>query len=462
MGSPGREWDVRGAGPFILMLFGAASAHAQDQNKLLEEERRREMDARRLADDGLHQPLLWDAGGWLHAEFVTLDDPPEKEERTLRYLDLRLWGELRLNRTYTAYLRLQTDYVDFNSGDQFEGGDDNEFRFLYVDQAWVEADWSTPDTDLVVRAGRQFISLGRGLLFNQVAYGLVGEWAAGPWGVKAFGAHTIIHDDDIDQSLPNHDDSRRAFGAVEVNWAYSGYHRAYALLMLEKDRNDEDPESATQDWTYDAQYLGLGLRGAFFRDLGYHVEAIYQMGESVAAGTTDTEDIQAFSLTALVEYRFQTPTSPAVLLEYLYGSGDADRGSVTDVAAGNQAGTDDDGFLAFGFLQTGYALFPRVSNIHILRLGGSFRPLESSDVGRYLEVGVFGYLYLKDESASPISDPRAFLDDEDVGKEIDLFFRWRVLSDLGVSLNFGRFLPGDAYDDKDGRNFFSAGFTYGF
>src|SRR5688572_5153164 len=189
-----------------------------------------------------------------------------------------------------------------------------EIRFLYVDQAWAEADWSTEDVDFVVRGGRQFISLGRGLLFNQVAYGVVAEWAKGRWGLKAFGAHSILHDDDLDQSLPNHDDSRRAFGALEANYVLHGYHRAYAMFMFEKDLNDEDPESATQDWTYDAQYLGAGLRGAFFRDLGYHVEAIYQMGQSAAAGTTDAEDIRAFSLTLQLEYRFHTATSPALLL----------------------------------------------------------------------------------------------------------------------------------------------------
>jgi hypothetical protein len=446
----------------IWMVLGALSGAAQDQNKLLEEERRRVMDARPRGDDDLAQPVLWDVGGWFHGEFVTLDDPPEEAERTLRYLDLRLWGELRIHQTYTAYLRLQTDYVDFNSGDQFEGSDDDEFRFLYVDQAWVEGDWSTRERDLVLRAGRQFISLGRGLLFNQVAYGAVGEWAEGRWGARVFGAHTIVHDDDIDQSLPNHDDSRRAFGAAEAHYVLSGDHRAYALFMLEKDLNDEDPESATQDWTYDAQYFGLGLRGDFFRRLGYHVEAVYQTGESAAAGTEDTEDIRAFSLTFLLEYRFEAPTSPAILFEYLHGSGDADRGSVTDVAAGNAPGSDDEGFLGFGYLQTGYALFPRVSNIHIFRLGGSLRPFETWDVARYLEVGLFGYLYRKDESAAPISDPRSFNDDAEVGTEIDLYLRWRVLSDLGVSINFGRFMPGDAYEDTDGRNFFSAGFTYGF
>ncbi len=455
---------MRGGGAVVvsLVLAAASAVSAQDQNKLLEEERRKAMDARPRGDEDFRQPLLWDAGGWVHAELITLDDPPEKEERTLRYLDLRLWGELRLDRTYTAYLRVQTDYTDYNSGDQFEGDDDDTFRFLYVDQAWVEADWSTSDVDFVVRAGRQFVSLGRGLLFNQVAYAGVVDWAQGAWSARLFGAHSIIHDDDIDQSLPNADDSRRFFVGGEVDYALDGNHRAYVLALVERDLNDEDPEAAGQDWGYNATYLGAGVRGALGRDLGYHLEAVYEFGESVAGGSTETEDIQAFSLTALVEYRFAVETSPTVLFEYLYGSGDGDRGSVTDQGAGNAAGTDDEGFLAFGFLQTGYSLFPRVSNIHILRLGGSLRPLEAHDLFRYLEVGVFGYLYRKAESSAPISDPRSFLDDSDVGSEIDLFLRWRITSDVGLGVNFGRFLPGDAYEDTDGRTFFSAGLTYGF
>jgi hypothetical protein len=454
---------VRGsAGVLGLVLAAASAASAQDQNKLLEDARRRVMDARPRGEDDVRQSVLWDAGGWLHAEFITLDDPPDETERTLRYLDLRLWGELRIDRTYTAYLRVLTDYTDFNSGDQFEGSDDDSFRFLYVDQAWVEADWSTSDVDFVVRAGRQFISLGRGLLFNQVAYGATADWAAGRWAARAFGAHSIIHDDDIDQSLPNADDSRRLFFGGEADYLLDADHRVYALLMVERDLNDEDPEFPAQDWEYNAAYLGLGLRGTFGQAWGYHVEAIYESGQSVAGGSTDAEDIRAFSLTALLEYRIAVETSPTVLFEYMYGSGDDDRGSVTDQAAGNSPGTDDEGFLAFGFLQTGYSLFPRVSNIHILRLGGSLRPLETHDLFRYLEVGAFGYLYRKAESASPISDPRSFLDDADVGSEIDLFLRWRIASDVGVSINFGRFLPGDAYEDQDGRNFLSLGLTYGF
>src|SRR6185295_7553807 len=108
-------------------------------------------------------------------------------------------------------------------------------------------------------------------------------------------------------------------------------------------------------------------------------------------------------------------------------------------------GTTDTSFLSFGFVQTGYSLFPRVSNIHILRFGGSIRPLESVELFHKLEVGAYGYFYRKAVAAEQISDSRSFLNNADIGKEVDVFLRWRIFSDLGFSVNYGCFFPGRAY-----------------
>src|SRR5262245_9577604 len=108
---------VLGVAPLIALALASIALStplaAQDQKKFLEDERRKEMAARPKPDPDMHQPLLWDAGGWLHFQFDRLDDPPFRDTRTDRYVDLRLWGELRIEQTYTAYVRLQTDYVDF-------------------------------------------------------------------------------------------------------------------------------------------------------------------------------------------------------------------------------------------------------------------------------------------------------------------------------------------------------------
>ena len=451
--------------PGLAAFLAAASwATAQDvqQQRILEEERRREMDEQARTDAAFDQPFVWDVGGWIHSEFIQLDDAPDREQRTLRYLDLRLWAEARISKRYVVYVRSQTEYTDFNSGDQFESEDDNELRAFHIDQAYVEGDLSSENDEITVRLGRQFYSLGRGLLFNGLGYGGMGSWSSGRLGVRAFLAHSIIHDDDIDQSLPNNDDSRRAFGALELNYRLDGRHRVYGMALVERDLNKEDPENALQDWDYNANYLGAGARGQVAGDLHYALEGTYEFGSSIAAGSTEAEDIRAFAFTVMLDYRPEAGLSPYFAVEYLFGSGDGDRGSVTDTASGNLAGTDDEGFLPFGFVQTGYSLFPRLSNIHIFRLGGSFRPLESVEMFRYLEVGAFGYLYRKDEADAPISDSRSFLQDVDVGKEVDLFLRWRVASDVGISINYGRFMPGDAYAEQQDRDFISAGMTYSF
>jgi len=92
----------------------------------------------------------------------------------------------------------------------------------------------------------------------------------------------------------------------------------------------------------------------------------------------------------------------------------------------------------------------------------SIRPFATTELFHKFEVGLYGYLYRKAVASELISDSRAFLDSTDVGQEVDVFLRWRILSDLGVSVNYGRFFPGKAYQDDSPRNFFSAGLTYAF
>src|SRR5262245_27804506 len=145
-----------GAAPLTALIVSvlafAAPASAQDQKKFLEEERRKEMDARPKPDPDMLQPFLWDAGGWLHLQFDYLEDPPFRDTRTDRYVDLRLWGELRIERNYTAFVRIQTDYVDFNDGDQFKGSSDNAYRWPRMDQAYLKADWTEAQHGLMLRA----------------------------------------------------------------------------------------------------------------------------------------------------------------------------------------------------------------------------------------------------------------------------------------------------------------------
>ena len=129
---------------------------------------------------------------------------------------------------------------------------------------------------------------------------------------------------------------------------------------------------------------------------------------------------------------------------------------------GNLAG-DDTNFLYFGFLPTGYALSPRVSNLRMLKVGAALKPFERTSRFNLKELtaSVDLYRYMKDESAGAIFDFQASDDDHDVGYEIDITLSWPILSDLSVSLEYGHFEPGDAYPAAidDATEYFSVGLT---
>jgi len=302
--------------------------------------------------------------------------------------------------------------------------------------------------------------MGSGLLFNDVAYGIQGTYDADRFAIRGWIARSRFSEADIDQSLPKPNESNRAFLGVEADYLITGSHRVYGMLLVERDFNRE--HVATQNWKYNANYVGVGGRGTIVDGWGYSAEAVFEFGQTAAASSTEKDPITAFAFLLTTDYQFQGVLEPVVRLQYMFGSGDDDRVSPTDMAAGNEAGTTDTSFLSFGFVQTGFSLFPRVSNIHILRLGGSIRPFATTELFHKFEVGMYGYLYRKAVASELISDSRAFLDSADIGQEVDVLLRWRILSDLGFYVNYGCFFPGKAYLDDSPRNFFSAGVTYAF
>ncbi len=449
---------------FSTLLFLCIAT--QDQPHI-EDEKRRELE-QEPAPMPETQDLLWDWGGWLNVQYLALDDPPFESRREQRFYDLRVWGTASFEKRYRLYVRLRNTFQDYNDGDQF-GHKENEWNALRLDQGYLEASWPEFATsffgrqaNLHARAGRQYLVQGSGLLINGVYDGIQLDAQAGAWAARLFGARTIHSEGDIDRSLPDRDNSDRFFAGFDLEYQGFGAHRPYALVLAEFDRNDED--DPLQDYSYDAQYFALGMKGSLFlRGLGYHVEAVYEAGRSSSPGTTSSETIAAWAFLINLEYYAPLPASPLLFASLWWATGDEDRASPTDSLSGNTAGTDDDGFLSFGYLPTGFALSPRLSNIHILRIGATFKPLEKmGELVKTLEIGVAYYLYSKDQEEEPITDPRSFLTDNDIGQEIDLFLRWRVLSDIGVSVNYGRFLPGDAYQEDHGRDFFSMGITYSF
>ena len=467
-----------------LAVLGGLPAVAQaPQQQFIEEEKRAELDRGGVS---YNQDAFIDYGGWTSFQIISFDDDPDnvagfKDRRTLRLVDSRIWGSFDYKDIHRVYVRGVTQYTDFNEGTQYNR--ENDLRGPNLDQGFYEFNWSSLTKDKnwggYIRVGRQFLTLGRGVLFNNVHDGAQIQVETNPVVWKVFGSRPPRGTDDFDQSIdkPNH--SRRYFLGSEAMFPeLISRQRFYVLGLIERDDNpDGDVVSPGAEFDYNTWYLGGGARGSFLSNTLYQAEVAYQGGQSTATGTTTDESIHAWYASFLFEYFPHVVTKPRFAGEWLFGSGDEDRGSVTSTTGGNKVGTDDENFQSFGFAQTGYALFPRLSNIHVFKVSASFRPFESlvnpknwTGTFERFEVGSAFYFYRKQVSGGVISDPRVATsvglgnDDSFLGTELDVFVRWRILSDLSASFNWGYFMPGDAYDDTvdSKRSFLSAGATLTF
>ena len=192
----------------------------------------------------------------------------------------------------------------------------------------------------------------------------------------------------------------------------------------------------------------------------YWAEVIRQTGESVVYDTMQKRDVEAWAYDLGISYDWDVYSDPNLSLEYAFGSGDSDRVSVTDTLDGNISG-DDKNFHYFGYLPAGYALSPRLSNLQFAKAAVLFKPLEKYKLFKNFSLGIDYYRYFKDEKDGGIYDTEAINSDTDIGDEVDLTIFWQILSDLTLELQYGYFMPGDAYPDAfdDSEQYYSASMT---
>jgi len=248
-------------------------------------------------------------------------------------------------------------------------------------------------------------------------------------------------------------------------YGYSGIlgHNFYGYAVVEKDYSNPEPQDPAHTFRYDAQYFGLGGKGRIAPPFSYDLELIKENGKGFIFDTQEKKDVDAWAGRFKIAYEPDMQTHPSLSFEYAFGSGDSDRTSVTDTEGGNASGRDKN-FLYFGYIPTGYALFPRLSNLHLYRAGLSLRPMEKNTLFRHLTVGIDYYKFYKDKAGGGISDSEATQDSHDVGSEVDLTLGWRIFSDLGCSVNYGHFMPGEAYPEsnKESEDYFSVSTTLTF
>lgn len=452
---------VCGAGLFLTST--GTSAAREDEAVRIAQEARQSLAAGETTGTQQEGELVFDYGTWLNYRYISYHDDDndssvDDSTEQLHWIDSRVWFKATLKpltdsgyqKEHYLFLRVK-DLMTQSLPESTAGGWDHDGPHL--EYAYMSLD-ARP---FWVRIGRKYFSVGQGIAMGDDNDGAEVFFQSADWFLKAFLAQTVPGEDNVDTSVPGYDkDSDRYFYGFEYGYLGFPGHDLYCYVVGQEDSSDARPDDPDYDYRYDSQYYGLGAEGPLAKAFTYRLEAIKEYGRSRVYDTAEKREIDAWAAVSRVAYTPRVYAHPNVSFEYAFGSGDSSRTSVTDTYGGNTSQKDGN-FLYFGYFPTSYALFPRLSNIHICRAGIALRPLESNAVFKHLTIGADYYRFFKDKSGGGVYDPEASDNDRDIGSEIDLTLGWRIFSDLGVYARYGHFMPGGAYspDANNNEDYFS-------
>jgi hypothetical protein len=412
----------------------------------------------------------FDVGGWLNLAIFNYDDAPARVERNIRQYQLRAWASMNLQGVHRAYVRGLGSFNDWS------GGTSNDTE-TSVERAWYQFDLgklieqqsgTRPPVGVRATIGRDFMTIGTALaLSTELDMGKI-EITTANMELMAFIGSTLRDSWNLDESAVTANRQQRWISGFELAYTGNNQHRPFVYYMHNNDNTDPAAGRPDQSYEYNSDYIGVGSTGTLLvSNLRYQVEGVYESGKTYSRGRTSGQDrIDAYAIDALIEYLFvDCPTKPRVGFEYLFASGDSDRDwSPISTDGGNLAGTVDHGFGAFGFRDLGIALAPEISNIHVYAINASFLPLEHIEMFEQMEVGTKLFFYSRAHGSGPISDTTTTNNSRSIGFEMDFFCNWRVTSDLALTVRYGSFFPGSAYDggDKSSRQFLYGGMVFSF
>lgn len=183
---------------------------------------------------------------------------------------------------------------------------------------------------------------------------------------------------------------------------------------------------------YQPFFLELFNMGSFSADAGYRLSAIYQGGQNQNA------TISSFG--AIFDFLLKISGAPKVGLVFSvgYSTGDADRNST--YPSGN-TNSQDTLFYSPGFVDTGIVLFPKFSNLFLLKLSGFI------GFGNVFTINVNAVMLNKAVAEGAISDPGADLPNPYIGTELSILLKAHIDYSMDLIFSTGVFLKGDAYSD---------------
>ncbi len=425
----------------ICFLAATAGAQADPSVKRIEEGAREALSRTEANYRPPNSRLAIDYGGWLNFRYIDYNqddnDPALRDEIDYRFWqDSRLWAKVNfdpdssgLKNTHSLYVRIKNLY-SVSRPNETAGSSDNDG--VHLDYAYLELDLQP----VWVKAGRQYFSVGQGIAYSDVGDGLQFTLERHKLSLKTFFSQSLPREDNIDTSAPGYDKhSRRQFFGAEASYKPTENQSFYAFTVIQRDKSKEYPDDPEHDFKYDSEYYGMGLRGTLLRPVSYWWGVILEKGKSYIYETNERKDVLAWANVLAISYEPAVYSHPNFYFKYAYGSGDKDRVNVTNTEDGNSFGKDRN-FLYFGFIPTGYALSPQLSNLQFLKGGFTFKPFEKNRFLKGLSLGLDYYRYFKAVPSGGIYDEEASEESFDVGHEVDLTVDWQVFSDLNLSFEY--------------------------
>jgi len=426
------------------------------------------------------QRALVDYGALFTTSLWVIDDENQKTH-VARQQELEGYMQISIDGVHELFLRGRSLYVDFNTGDSFDGhGDDwveptleRAYYSFDLKRYLAAYEGKSSENNLLLRAGRQLAHWANGLVLSRNIDGATVKVTLDKLDLDLVAGVTVPGNTDIDSSRPGFDgDTHRGFYGGMLTYD-TGTHKPYVYYLSQRDYNPDETlttGAVTTRFDYDSWYLGCGSDGSFGDQWLYRLELAYEGGSGLSNSFDLTsglpvpqtdEDISAFAADLQVDYLLQDSNNTRLTGHVLVATGDSDRLVATDAFGGNESGTTDHAFNAFGLIDTGLAFAPDVSNLVMLRAGASTFPMPNSRRFRRLQVGTNLFLFGKTDTDAPIDEQtnNSFY----LGAEADVFLNWQITSDLSLPVRYGVFFPGSAIAaDKDTRHFVFVGLVLAF
>ena len=251
----------------------------------------------------------------------------------------------------------------------------------------------------------------------------------------------------------------------------------YVYGLIQRDYNGDHNLSTSGDitthYSYNSEYLGVGSAGPLSDHFRYGVESAVEFGNTLSDSSAVSgfilvpthqtrDDIRAYASDAKIDYVPQDEHNSRLSTEFIFATGDRDRGLTNTTFNGNAPGTPDRAFNAFGLLNTGLAFASPTSNILVLRMGASTFPLPTNELLKRFQIGTDIFVFGRPNAAAPI-DEATNRGSSYLGWEPDVYVNWQVVSDVTIALRYGVFVPSpNAFTDAESRQFLYLGATFAF